>query len=66
MDMRARNRLNKLLDIVRAELSDTTLSTGKMSFWVCQECGQSYFGNEPPGYCSYCEHDTEWEISSIA
>lgn len=65
MDSRSRNRLIKLRELVDAALSDTTLRSGKMSFFICQECGQSFFGYEMPGFCAYCEHETLWEKSPL-
>lgn len=67
LDAIARNRLNKLITRAQAALSDTTLhNRAGIKFFVCQECGQSFFGNEPPGYCSFCGRETEWELSPLS
>ncbi|MEO0560888.1 MAG: hypothetical protein AAF125_02170 [Chloroflexota bacterium] len=28
--------------------------------WVCPNCGQMYFGDDPPDMCDYCEDFTTW------
>lgn len=29
-------------------------------FWECPNCGQSYFGEQPPDLCDYCQDFTTW------
>lgn len=28
--------------------------------WECPNCGQSYFGEETPDLCDYCQDFTTW------
>jgi hypothetical protein len=28
--------------------------------WQCPNCGQSYFGEQPPDMCDYCQDFTTW------
>ncbi|MEO8610762.1 MAG: hypothetical protein ABI690_22885 [Chloroflexota bacterium] len=28
--------------------------------WCCPNCGQSYFGKNPPDMCDYCRDFTTW------
>jgi rubrerythrin len=31
--------------------------------WECPNCGQSYFGENPPDLCDYCQDFTTWRLS---
>jgi len=28
--------------------------------WICPNCGQTYFGEDPPDMCDYCGDFTTW------
>ncbi|HEX2906162.1 MAG TPA: hypothetical protein VHO69_04835 [Phototrophicaceae bacterium] len=30
--------------------------------WECPNCGQSYFGAQPPDLCDYCRDFTTWRL----
>ncbi|MBI5670618.1 MAG: hypothetical protein HZC41_21715 [Chloroflexi bacterium] len=31
-----------------------------MPIWECPNCGQNYFGAQPPDMCAYCRDFTTW------
>lgn len=32
----------------------------RMARWECPNCGQSYFGDDPPDMCDFCGDFTTW------
>jgi rubredoxin len=32
----------------------------RVARWECPNCGQSYFGDNPPDMCDFCEDFTTW------
>lgn len=64
-EARARHRLRQLINQAQAYLDDTTIHRPEMQFFICEQCGQSYFGDNPPGYCQFCETTTKWARSPL-
>ncbi len=36
-------------------------TTVYISWWYCPNCGQTYFGDDPPDMCDFCEDFTTWK-----
>lgn len=46
-------RYKKLLNVVE---TGTVFKKDKEVWWVCRECGRTWFGKEPPKICPTCGH----------
>lgn len=65
-EARARVRLRRIVALAESYLQDRATPPPDAVFWVCEECGQSYWGDTAPGYCAFCEQDTEWTVSPLS
>ncbi len=46
-------RYKKLLEQVK---NDTFFKKSKEVWWVCRECGYTFYGTQPPEICPSCDH----------
>lgn len=48
------------LPMVQSVVPDVDCSSAAVKFWKCPNCGQMYFGDDPPDMCAICQDFTTW------